>query len=202
MADNIRSEWTDMKSAVMSPKTLEGPNNIVTTPAGQGIYVRWDPKSGVDYFAVVIYNMLGDDYIQKIGTRGTTMQIDDVDYNGLYTVGVESWSSWGGGMVTVGRNVRPGIGRPGTPTNLRLKKIDDTTVQLDWTGHSSAAGYRVWVRNKTSNGKWQSEQYGTAIDTTHSIWFLYPGVWNFEFQVSSYNGDLESAKSEIKSLPK
>ena len=200
MAEDIKSDWTAMGSAEMNPKTIKGPSHVLTTPADSGIYVHWDADAEADYYGVVIYNILGDGYLNKIGTRGTTMQIDDVEYNGLYTVAVESWNIWGGGFPAVGRYVRPGIGQPAPPSGFQVKRIDDTMVQLDWTGHESAAGYRVWIRDKLNNGEWKSEEYGTTIETTYQIFFLFPGVWNFQFQVSSYNGDLESARTEVKSL--
>lgn len=197
MADDIMSPWTAIQSVTANPQTPPGPPNVVTTAAGSGIYVKWDKSPySVERYAVNYYDTDGTDFIQSVGTRGQAIQLNDLTPNHRYIVSVECWSALGGGSPTVARLVRPGVGIPGTPGNFRINTLDATSVQVAWDSVSTAAGYRVWVRNKTDGEEFKTDEYGTTRANSHEIFFLFPGVWNFEFCVTSYNGNLESARSK------
>ncbi|MYQ40747.1 hypothetical protein B046DRAFT_00077 [Streptomyces sp. LamerLS-316] len=77
-----------------------------------------------------------------------------------------------------------------------MTTVDPTTVQLDWNGANSAAGHRLWVTNVKDGGTTPPEADTSIIeDPHHSVAFLFPGVWNFEFCVTAVNGSSESDKS-------
>jgi hypothetical protein len=96
-----------------------------------------------------------------------------------------------GGLPAAGPEVIVGAGAPAPPTTLRVTNTDPTTVQLSWTASANAAGYAVYVRSVRDNTNFNLDGKTTA--TTYGVGFLVPGTWNFEFCVSAYNGNLESA---------
>lgn len=81
-----------------------------------------------------------------------------------------------------------------TFTGLRQNQ-SPTDAVVTWDRVPNVAGYRVWVWNV----EWGHEFNITSEDTTtelhYGFGFLFPGTWNFEFCVSAYNGNLESARS-------
>jgi hypothetical protein len=72
-----------------------------------------------------------------------------------------------------------------TVINLPLNSIT-------WTGFGSAGGYHVWSRNVNQAGSKLQSIANVTEGTCHEIGFLFPGVWNFAFAISAYNGNLES----------
>ncbi|MFI0966491.1 endonuclease/exonuclease/phosphatase family protein [Streptomyces sp. NPDC021080] len=107
----------------------------------------------------------------------------------------------GGGIPGVARSVTIGAGTPAVPTDVTVRSIDATTVQLNWKGSPEAAGYRVWVRNV--NDPEGSPTQGPYITDgpEHQIAFLFPGNWNYEFCITAINGALESGKSSCVHVP-
>jgi hypothetical protein len=75
----------------------------------------------------------------------------------------------------------------------RLPSIDAVTVQLRWTGSSPAFGYRFWVRNINDGSAFKADESSSDVPC-YGITYLIPGVWNYEFCVSAFNGNDESTK--------
>ena len=86
--------------------------------------------------------------------------------------------------------------KPLVPTNLQITSLDPTSIQLDWCGSSDAGSYQLWSRdiNDANSVLTMINGSGTA-DTTANDYWLFPGVWNYEFAVSASNGDLVSGPS-------
>lgn len=89
------------------------------------------------------------------------------------------------------------------PTGLKVTSTDPTTVQLSWNGSSGAAGYQVWIRSTSvdSGGTYEPDTT-TADSTSHTVAFLFPGTWNYEFCVSAFNGNDESRRSHCVVAPR
>ncbi|MEU1050924.1 fibronectin type III domain-containing protein [Streptomyces sp. NPDC005897] len=84
----------------------------------------------------------------------------------------------------------------GQQFQVEVTTVDPTTVELDWNGANSAAGYRLWVSNIKDGGTTPPKADENIIEDTHyGVGFLFPGVWNYEFCVTAVNGSLESDRS-------
>ncbi|MET7817186.1 MULTISPECIES: NPP1 family protein [Micromonospora] len=197
---DVVSAWSPMVSAVSRPQTAKGPAGIVTRATATGVDVTWGASTGpysdtIDRYEVLVFDQdTPGAWLSGTAVTGLTAHVDGLIPGHRYTVAVASWNAVGGGLPAVARPVTIGGGTPAAPTGLRVSSTDATTVQLTWTGASQAAGYRVWVRN-INDGSQSSASEGIVTGTTHGISFLFPGVWNYEFCVSSVNGVLESGKS-------
>jgi hypothetical protein len=181
----------------MKPATLPGPKNLVTKPEGNSIKLSWDAVAGAERYGAIYYDQDGTALVATVGTHKTSYTIEEVNTGHRYTLGVEAWSSTGGGFATFGFDVLGQKGTPAMPTDFKIFSVDLTTVRLTWTASANAAGYRVWSRNFNEGGNLEADPYGSGTGTTKEIFFLFPGVWNFEFAVSAYNGNLESLRSNI-----
>lgn len=62
---------------------------------------------------------------------------------------------------------------PPAPTNLKVRAIDAPTVELDWSGSTQAAGYRVWVRN-INDGSIPTADEWIIQQTNHTVAYLFP----------------------------
>jgi hypothetical protein len=82
-----------------------------------------------------------------------------------------------------------------------VTSVDDTSVQLTWSGSNEAAGYRIWTRN-INDGSKSSAAESIITNTSHGIGFLFPGVWNYEFCATAINGAAESSKSNCVVAPR
>lgn len=121
--------------------------------------------------------------------------VDDLTPDIHYIVGVQGWNTYGGGFLGLGPGVTVGEGTPPAPTNFQVTSLDATTVQIDWCGSPKAAGYYFWSRNINTQSA-PVKTNGSSTSQTTSNWaYLFPGVWNYEFCVSAYNGELESGLS-------
>lgn len=87
--------------------------------------------------------------------------------------------------------------KPPAPTNFQVTSLDPTTIKMDWCGSPLAAAYQFWSRNINTAGSILTSDNTTVSATTQDWYFLYPGVWNYEFCVSAVNGDLESGLSNF-----
>lgn len=63
---------------------------------------------------------------------------------------------------------------------------------MTWFGSADSAGYRVWFRNVNAFGSQPEVIANVTGQTCSEQYFLYPGVWNYAFSVSSFNGDEQS----------
>jgi hypothetical protein len=70
---------------------------------------------------------------------------------------------------------------------------------MTWTGSSMDAGYNLWSRyiNGGSALSMGGGNDGTCVD----YYFLFPGIWTYEFCVSAYNGNAESGISNCAIVP-
>ncbi|MEU6818591.1 fibronectin type III domain-containing protein [Streptomyces sp. NPDC046860] len=205
-ADDGISAWSPIVRATAHPHTEAAPTHILTNPTTDGVDLSWEPATGPYSDSVERYEIITWDkdtpgaFLQSTATRGTSAHIDGLTPNHHYLIAMVTWNAVGGGIPNGARPVTIGARTPPVPTDLRIKSLDATTVQLDWSGSPQAAGYRVWYRNRTTNGPWQSDE--TISDTPQrGIAFLFPGNWNFEFAVTAVNGQTESARSGTASIP-
>jgi lysophospholipase L1-like esterase len=197
------SDWTAVVSAVAHPQTPQPPIHIITHPTTTGIDFSWTPPTGAYANTVEFYEFLFWDssdagsYVGGYGVTGTTVHIDGLNPGGNYVCAVQSWGTNGASMPGSARGVIVGAGTPDAPSNLQVTSLDPVSVQIDWCGSANAAGYRVWLRdvNNASSVSQSPDEYGTTSTTTFGVGYLFPGVWNWEFCITAYNGDLESGKS-------
>ena len=80
-----------------------------------------------------------------------------------------------------------------------MENLDATTVRLQWDKVSGATGYSVHVRSIRDNTAFRVD--GTTAQTSYEVAWLFPGNWNFEFCISAYNGNLESAPVSCNNPP-
>jgi hypothetical protein len=204
MGDDDKSDWSSTQSATADPRTPTGPQDVISRPTADGLSVGWkQPKSGaVNLYEVLVFDMdTPGAWLQSYATRDMGRSVNGLTAGHRYVVAVLGWNSVGGGWPTTGRAVIPGGGFPSTPGNVKVVNQDPTTVTISWSASSGAAGYRVWLRNWKNNDDLKADEYGTTGDTSHGIAFLFPGTWNYEFCVTAYNGELESAKSNCVRPP-
>ncbi|MFE9123472.1 GDSL-type esterase/lipase family protein [Streptomyces sp. NPDC007172] len=200
------SSWMTT-SATSHPETAAAPGNIVTRATATGVDVSWEAAKGpytdsIDRYQIITWDRdVPGAYINSTGAKGTSIHIDGLAPGHHYLVAVATWNKAGGGTPGTGRSVTIGAGTPPVPTDVTVKSLDATTVQLRWKGSPEAAGYRVWVRNVNDpSGSPTPDPYVTDTPD-HQIAFLFPGNWNFEFCITATNGTLESGKSSCVRVP-
>ncbi|MCX2928233.1 GDSL-type esterase/lipase family protein [Streptomyces sp. NEAU-W12] len=199
--DNVKGPWSGTVSAVAHPKTAPPPRILASRPSGQdGIELEIAPPdypTTIDRYEVILFDKdTPGAWLTGTGFRGNSVKVYGLKPGHRYLVAAATWNAAGGGLPALARPVMVGGGIPATPTGLRVTTVDPTTVELDWTGAKSAAGYRLWVSNVKDGGTTPPEADENIIeDTHHGVGFLFPGVWNFEFCVTAVNGSLESDKS-------
>ncbi|MBB5130123.1 GDSL-type esterase/lipase family protein [Streptomyces griseoloalbus] len=199
--DNVKGPWSGTVSAVAHPKTAPPPRILASRPIGQdGIELEIAPPdypTTIDRHEVILFDKdTPGAWLTGTGFRGNSVKVYGLKPGHRYLVAAATWNAAGGGLPALARPVMVGGGTPATPTGLRVTTVDPTTVELDWNGAKSAAGYRLWVSNIKDGGTTPPKADENIIEDTHyGIGFLFPGVWNFEFCVTAVNGSLESDKS-------
>lgn len=195
--DTIKSGWTDVSSAVVRLETAPGPTNITTHATADGLALAWSPPSGawdIDRYAVITYDKdTPGAYIQGVGIKGTTASISGLILGHHYSVWMTTWTDKGGGLPLSARGVTVNTGTPPAPDDLQVTSVDAVTVQLRWTGSPSAFGYRFWVRNINDGSASKADESYSDVPC-YGVTYLIPGVWNYEFCVSAFNGNDESAR--------
>ncbi|MFJ4963595.1 phosphatidylinositol-specific phospholipase C domain-containing protein [Streptomyces sp. NPDC088729] len=205
--DGVEGAWSGIKKATAHPKTAAGPVGIVTRPTATGVEFAWGAPTGpytdtIDRYAVLAYDLdTPGAFVDTAGTREKSFRFDNLKPGHRYSLAVQTWNKAGGGLPAVGRPVVVGAGTPPTPTGLKVTSTDATTVELNWTGSKAAAGYRVWTRN-INNGSQSTATEWIVQDPSHTVAYLFPGVWNYEFCVTAVNGALESGKSSCVVAPR
>ncbi|MER7687486.1 fibronectin type III domain-containing protein [Streptomyces sp. NPDC097610] len=200
------SAWK-LTTATAHPETAPPPPNITTSPNSTGMDVYWDTPTGshtdsIDRYEVITWDKdVPGAYINSTAVTNNQARIDGLVPGHHYLVAVATWNKAGGGMPGVARSVTIGAGTPSVPTDVTVKSVDATTVQLNWTGSPEAAGYRVWVRNVNAPEGSNTQGPYTTDSPEHQIAFLFPGNWNFEFCITAFNGSLESGKSSCVHVP-
>ncbi|KAL4732971.1 hypothetical protein BDV11DRAFT_214583 [Aspergillus similis] len=199
------SSWSELSTAKTDLQTSQGPPNIVVVPSGDGIRISWGPITGysVNRYGVIIWDKDTEGaFIDTRGVSGTSLFIGGLISGHRYGTWVATYVNMqssltgepyaAGGLPAAGREVIIGSFSPSPPTNLRVTNTDATTVQLSWNPSEGVTGYAIYVRAKD---KTAFNVDGTTTGTTYGVAFLFPGTWNFEFCIASYNGNLESPHS-------
>ncbi|WP_406835209.1 GDSL-type esterase/lipase family protein [Streptomyces sp. AHU1] len=200
------SAWK-MAGATSHPETAAAPGNIVTRATATGVDVSWDAAKGpytdsIDRYQIITWDRdVPGSFIGSTGVKGTSAHLDGLVPGHHYLVAVATWNRAGGGFPGTARSVTIGAGTPPVPTDVTVKSIDATTVQLNWKGSPEAAGYRVWVRSVNAPEGSNTQGPYVTDGPEHQIAFLFPGNWNFEFCITAINGELESGKSSCVHVP-
>ncbi|KAF2671363.1 hypothetical protein BT63DRAFT_370985, partial [Microthyrium microscopicum] len=203
------SAWTGVVTATAKSKTPPPPGNVVTSPTADGIKFSWSPPTGQNSDGIFQYGALVYDvsapgsYVNDYGVIGTSLTVTGLKPGHHYYTAVEAWNSHGGGFPGAGNGVVVGRGAPPAPENLQAVALYPTTVALTWCGSPDAAGYTIWQRsvNNASDVLAYTGNYGYSTATSAEVYFLFPGVWNFMFCVTGYNGDQASGHSRCVIAP-
>ncbi|OAA54586.1 Fibronectin type III domain protein [Niveomyces insectorum RCEF 264] len=201
---DVTSTWSPIVAATANPSTAPGPNNILVYPDGStGVSVSWDAVSGYNLhcYAVIVWDLdTPGAFISAYATTGTSLTATDLNNNHRYGVWVASYINMDkgsitnfpatpGGLPAAANDVIIGGGVPPPPASLSFTTIDATTLQFNWPAVGSAAGYTIYMRSLITD----FQVIGTTTDTSQVVGFLYPGIWNYEFCIGSYNGNYESS---------
>ncbi|KAB8217239.1 hypothetical protein BDV33DRAFT_232960 [Aspergillus novoparasiticus] len=205
--DTIKGDWTTTLTATAHPQTAEAPQNVIVSATTTGFDISWDPPTGSYSDSVIEYNVLywdkdaECDFITGAAFTGTSAHINNLVAGHRYFVAVETWNAAGQGFPAVVRSVIPGAGTPPPPTDLKIIAADQTTVHLTWDSLSAAAGYRLWLRNVNATGSKLEALNYTVEAACSDQYYLFPGTWNYEWCVSAFNGNAESAKGKCVLAP-
>ncbi|EFE40581.1 hypothetical protein TRV_04630 [Trichophyton verrucosum HKI 0517] len=202
----LKGRWTAIKSAKSTPKTPPGPDNVIVNATTTGFDISWDScPSG---FNVTEYEILYWDkdkkhtFITSAGFKESPAHVDDLIPGHHYQLAIVSWNGAGGGFPKGVRSVTVGRGTPPIPTDLKITAKDATSAHLTWTGSPAAAGYQLWFRNVNEPDSELCRVNGTESKPSSDQYFLVPGVWNFEWCVSAFNGSAESDRCESVLAPR
>ena len=203
---DTKSAWTGIASAVAHPETAPGPRNIVVQPGGTGFDIFWDPPEGsynIDRYELIYWDRdTPGAFIQGYGTRGRTTSVEGLNQGHRYLIWVATWTNIGGGLPAGANGIVVGGGTPPMPTNLQVFTTNGYTVKITWDGSPWAAGYRVYTRNiNNATDYLKTDEWSKVTSTCHGITYLFPGAWNYEFCVVSFNGDLESSLHNCVTAP-
>lgn len=203
--DQAKTDWSSIVTAVCHPQTPAPPANILTTATATGVDISWDNLGyGVTEWAVLVYDRdtVGA-FVNTIGIESSRLSahVDSLTPGIHYIIAVQGWNQYGGGFPGGGRSVTVGDGMPPAPTNLQITSTDSTTISMAWCGSPEAAGYRRWSRNINTAGSVLSPDNSSSTATNWDVGWLFPGVWNYEFCISAFNGELESPLSTCVTCP-
>ncbi|EFQ98504.1 hypothetical protein MGYG_01531 [Nannizzia gypsea CBS 118893] len=205
--DTIKGSYTETKTAVARPQLAPAPNNILVKPTGSGFTVTWDPPSGPYTDSIVEYNVIYWDwkadhcqFINGAAFKNSPATIAGLNPGVNYLIAIVTWNRNGQGLPLIGQNAVPGAKSPGIPNGLLIESQDQTSVRLTWSPSDSAGGYHVWSRN--IHGKDKLKIIANVTESTcNEEYFLFPGVWNYAFALSAFNGNDESEVGPEKVAP-
>ncbi|CAH0045975.1 unnamed protein product [Clonostachys solani] len=195
------SDWSSLLSSTAHPKTAGGPSGIAVYPESNGLRFSWDavPRSDVNRYQVIILDQdVAGSYIEGYAAKGTSHTISNLKSGHRYSTSVQTWVDLGNGRLAGGRpaghrHARVGAGAPSTsPKNLKVQNLSSVQILLEWSSVSDALGYAIYVRNINDGSNFKLD--GSTTSISYGVGFLFPGTWNFEFCVVSYNGDLETSR--------
>ncbi|EFE38232.1 hypothetical protein TRV_07103 [Trichophyton verrucosum HKI 0517] len=205
--DTIKSDWTAVLSAKSTPKTAPAPVNVLVGATSTGFDVSWDPPTGPYTDSITQYEILYWDkdeecaFITSASFLSSPARIKDLVPGHRYLVAPITWNAAGGGFPKIVNSVMVGRGTPPPPSSLEIYANDPTTIELTWAASPNAAGYRLWSRNVNKPGSISQAQNNTVEMTCSDQYLLFPGTWNYEWCVSAYNGNAESAKGKCVLAP-
>lgn len=199
--DDALSGWSSIASATAHPKTAPGPPNIITQPTllRNGIKVPWSPSNvAVNRYVVIFWDLdTPDAWITMYATTDTQYSEYNLLYGHRYGVWVSTWIDLlggpAGGIPTSVREVLIGGGSPAPLPRVTATNTAPTTVDLSWSAQPNAAGYAIYYKSLIDwNGPQDFVRYTSTVATTVEVAYLFPGTWNYQFCVTTYNGNLES----------
>ena len=201
---NVQSDWSAVGSVTANIKTAPGPSNIIVEPRGNNVFVHWDPVTNypVDRYGVLVWDKDTEGaFLNVYPSRETSLEITGLNSNHRYGIWVATYVGMigsltrtgiqAGGLPASARDIIAGYWAPAPPEGLSVENLDATTVRLRWNGVSGASGYGIYVRSVRDNTALRLD--GTTAETTYGVGFLFPGNWNFEFCVTAFNGNSETA---------
>ena len=165
------------------------------------ITFTWDALSGynLNRYEVIVWDQDTEGaFLDGVATTGTSYTFSGLVPGHRYGTWVTSWvilsnGQIGGGPPKSAREILVGQGAPGVVVGVSVTNIDATTVQLTWSSAYGAVGYSIQYQSLLSPGLVVTD--GTTTENTYQIAFLFPGTWHYEFCITAYNGNLESACS-------
>ncbi|KAK1250099.1 hypothetical protein MKX08_010102 [Trichoderma sp. CBMAI-0020] len=197
--DTRKGAYTGTLSAVAQPQLAPPPENIVVTPTETGFTVTWDPPTGDYTDSIVEYNVLYWDwspadcqYTSGAAFKSSPAVIEGLNPGTNYLITLVTWNKNGQGLPLIAQNAVPGAGTPAVPGAPSVDSIDPTTVHITWKGSSLAGGYHVWSKNINQAGSEWKVIATVTESTCNDEYFLFPGVWNYAFALSAFNGNEES----------
>ncbi|PTB46522.1 hypothetical protein M441DRAFT_126012 [Trichoderma asperellum CBS 433.97] len=206
--DTRKGAYTGTLSAVAQPQLAPPPENVVVTPTETGFTVTWDPPTGDYTDSIVEYNVLYWDwnptdcqYIAGAAFKSSPAVIEGLTPGVNYMIAPVTWNKNGQGLPFIAQNAVPGLGTPPVPGAPSINANDPTTAHITWTGSSQAGGYQLWSKNINQAGSNWSVIANVTESTCNDEYFLFPGVWNFAFALSAFNGNEESAMGPSKVAP-
>lgn len=202
-----RSDWSPLVSATAHPKTAPGPSPIGVTPVGgDSVAVSWSAVGGYDVnrYGVLLWDRdTPGAFVSNYATTGTSLTVNGLTSGHRYDVWVATYVNMAKGSVTnfpvtpgglpaAAHSVIIGGGIPGPPASLSVEVIDATSIQLHWPAAANAVGYTIYMKSLTTAGA-SFQSVGQTTDQSQGIYFLFPGIWTYQFCIGSYNGDLQSS---------
>src|SRR6187402_2531804 len=82
-----------------------------------------------------------------------------------------------------------------------MKADSHSYFSLTWSGSDSAGGYHLWSRNVNQAGSQFKLAGNISRSTCADVNWLFPGVWNYEWCLSAFNGNEESVKGPAVLAP-
>ena len=92
---------------------------------------------------------------------------------------------------SIGSGTNPGVGLPGSPTNVSAAAASSSSITISWSPVSGASGYYIY-RSSISYGSFT--RVGTSSSTSYTNSGLSANMTYF-YKVSAYNGSGESSQS-------
>jgi lysophospholipase L1-like esterase len=209
-----RSDWSFLASAEAHPETAPGPSNITVAPLGDGVAVSWSAVDGYDVnrYGVLLWDRdTPGSYVGYYAATGPSLTVHGLTSGHRYDVWVATYINMAqgsvnnfhatpGGMPAAAHSVIIGGSIPGPPASLSVDVIDATSITLNWPAADNAAGYTIYQKSLTTDDA-VFESVSQTTDLSVSLYYLFPGIWTYQFCIGSYNGDLQSGYGDACVTP-